>query len=66
MIKVYTPSVIGAPAHRVWARIRDFNGLPAWNPVVADSRIEENLAPDRVGCIRQLHTKDGGAIASNS
>jgi hypothetical protein len=62
MIKVYTSSVIDAPADRVWARIRDFNGLPVWNPAVADSRIEENLASDKIGCIRHMHTKDGGAI----
>ena len=40
MIKVYASSVIDAPADSVWARIRDFNGLPAWTPFVAESRIE--------------------------
>ena len=28
MARVYTSSVIGAPAAKVWQRIRDFNGLP--------------------------------------
>src|SRR5882724_9526646 len=62
MIKLYTSSVIDAPAERVWARIRDFNGLPSWNPVVADSRIESNLPSDQIGCIRHLQTRDGGQI----
>ena len=30
MIKVYTSSVIDAPADTVWAQVRDFNGLPKW------------------------------------
>jgi uncharacterized membrane protein len=37
MVKVYISSVIDAPAGRVWAHIRDFNGLPNWVPAVADS-----------------------------
>ena len=28
LIKVYTSSVIDAPADQVWAQVRDFNGLP--------------------------------------
>jgi uncharacterized membrane protein len=40
MIRVYTSSVIDAPADSVWALIRDFNGLPRWTPFVAESRIE--------------------------
>ena len=50
MIKVYTSSVIEAPADAVWAQVRDFNGLPKWTPFVAESRIEERPArrPDRL------------------
>jgi hypothetical protein len=62
MIRVYTSAVIDAPADRVWERIRDFNGLPNWHPAIADSRIEENLPADRIGCVRNFHTKDGGLI----
>jgi len=62
MIRVYTSSVIDAPVARVWATIRDFNALPQWHPVIADSHIEHGLASDRVGCIRSFHTKDGGHI----
>jgi hypothetical protein len=62
MIKVYTSTVIDAPADAVWQRIRDFNGMPNWNPLIADSRIEQNLPSDRIGCVRNFRTRDGGAI----
>ena len=62
MIKVYVSSVIDASADNVWARIRDFDGLPTWHPAISDSRIENNQASDRVGCIRHFHTRDGGMI----
>jgi hypothetical protein len=62
MIRVYSSSVIDAPADRVWEVVRDFNGLPDWHPLIADSRIEDGLAADRVGCIRNFRTRDGGLI----
>jgi hypothetical protein len=62
VIRIYVSSVIDASADTVWARIRDFNGLPLWHPAIADSRIENNEPPDRVGCIRHFHTRDGGTI----
>ena len=62
MIKIYTSSVIDAPADAVWQRIRDFNGLPGWHPGIADSRIEQNLPSDRIGCVRNFRTRDGGTI----
>jgi hypothetical protein len=62
MIRLYVSSVIEAGADNVWARIRDFNGLPQWHPGIADSRIENGEPSDRVGCIRHFHTRDGGAI----
>lgn len=62
MVNVYVSSVIDAPADSVWSRVRDFNGLPQWHPLIADSRIENDQPPDRVGCIRHFHLKDGGMI----
>jgi len=62
VIKVYVSTVIDASADNVWQRIRDFNALPQWHPAIADSRIENNDASDRVGCIRHFHTRDGGMI----
>jgi hypothetical protein len=60
--KVYTSSVLNAPAAQVWGIVRDFNGLPNWTPFVADSRIEQNWPADRIGCVRNFTLKDGGRI----
>ena len=49
MIKVYTSTVLDAPADVVWGIVRDFNALPKWTPFVADSRIEQNLPADGIG-----------------
>ena len=62
MARVYASSFIPAPASAVWSRIRDFNALPRWTPFVAESRIEQNLPSDKVGCIRNFSLKDGGRI----
>ena len=62
MPRVYVSSVIDASADRVWSIVRDFNGLPRWMPVVADSRIEGGQPPDKVGCIRNFNMKNGGNI----
>ena len=62
MAKVYVSCVLGAPVAEVWARIRDFNGLPGSTPFVAESRIEQNQPSDKVGCIRNFTLKDGGRI----
>src|SRR4051794_23548256 len=62
MAKVYISSVIPAPASTVWQLVRDFNALPEWTPFAAESRIEQNMPPDRVGCIRNFRLKDGGRI----
>jgi hypothetical protein len=62
VVRVYASTVIDAAPDTVWSRIRDFNALPQWHPVIADSRIENGQPSDRVGCIRHFHTKDGGMI----
>jgi hypothetical protein len=62
VVRVYTSTVIDGSPDTVWARIRDFNGLPTWHPGIADSRIENSEPSDKVGCIRHFHTRDGGTI----
>ncbi|MEM0990156.1 MAG: SRPBCC family protein [Pseudomonadota bacterium] len=62
MARVYTSSVIAAPAARVWERVRDFNGLPRWHPLIRDSRIEDALPSDKVGCIRNFNLQNGDNI----
>ena len=62
MIRVYTSSVIDAPADAIWQIVRDFNGLPSWHPAIAESRIEAGAPADRIGCVRNFRTRDGGVI----
>jgi Polyketide cyclase / dehydrase and lipid transport len=62
MIRVYTSTVIDAPADAVWQQVRDFNGLPSWHPAIAESRIEAGAPSDRIGCVRNFRTRDGGVI----
>jgi hypothetical protein len=62
MAKVYVSSIIPAPAGPVWAVVRDFNGLPDWTKFVVESRIEQNMPADRIGCVRNFRLRDGGRI----
>ena len=62
MARVYVSTVISAPASRVWERVRDFNGLPRWHPLIRDSRIEDALPADKVGCIRNFNLQNGDNI----
>lgn len=62
MAKIYVSSVIGAPIEKVWARIRDFNALPVWHPMVARSAIEGGRASEAVGAVRDFSLKDGGNL----
>jgi uncharacterized membrane protein len=41
MARVYSSTVVAAPAGTVWGVVRDFNGLPNWTKFVVESRIEQ-------------------------
>jgi hypothetical protein len=62
MAKAYASTVVDAPADRVWALLRDFNGLAAWHPAVTDSEIEDGKAGDQVGAVRSFHLQDGAHL----
>jgi hypothetical protein len=62
MAIVFASSVIPAAAADVWPLVRNFNGLPDWHPMIAQSRIEQGKAPDQIGCIRNFSLHDGGVI----
>ena len=62
MPRVYTSSVINAAAARVWARVRDFNGLSNWHPAIAESRIENGEPADKVGCVRNFTLRNGDRL----
>jgi|SRR6266545_2936101 len=60
MARSYASTVIDAPADRVWARIRDFNGLPVWHSgLIATSEIEEGKSGDQTGGVRSFTLMDG-------
>ncbi|OSP53931.1 SRPBCC family protein [Pseudoruegeria sp. SK021] len=62
MARVYISSVIPAEAEKVWERVRDFNGMPKWHPRIRDSRIEDALPSDKVGCIRNFTLQNGDRL----
>lgn len=62
MARVYVSDVIDAPAEKVWAFARDFNGHGEWHPIIAESAIEDGLPSDRVGCVRAFTTTNGGFL----
>jgi Polyketide cyclase / dehydrase and lipid transport len=62
MARVYASSVINASAARVWARVRDFNGLSNWHPAIAESRIENGEPADKVGCVRNFSLRNGDKL----
>ena len=61
-VRVYVSTVIDASADDVWARVRDFNGLPRWHPAIAESRIEGGEPADKIGCVRDFRLRNGDRI----
>lgn len=54
-MRSYYSTVVQAPAERVWATVRDFNGLATWfAPAVSASEIEDGRAGDAVGAVRRF------------
>ena len=62
MLEVLVSSVIPASVDRVWAVVRDFNAMPAWHPLIAESRIETGAPSDQIGCVRNFTLTDGARI----
>jgi hypothetical protein len=59
MARVYVSTVVNVRSDRVWARVRDFNGLPNWHPAIAESRIEGGEPADKIGCVRDFTLRKG-------
>ena len=62
MAKVYVSAVMAAPIAEVWPIIRDFSGIGRFGPIVATCVIEGGEPADKLGCIRDIRTHDGGMI----
>ena len=65
MARAHASSVINAPIEKVWARIRDFNGLANWHPGIAKSTIEGGKPSDS-GRLRARPDHAGAAARSAS
>jgi uncharacterized protein YndB with AHSA1/START domain len=61
-VQVSVSSVLDAAVDDVWRYVRGFDGLPDWNPQVTASRIEDGLAEDAVGCVRNFQLRDGSTV----
>jgi Polyketide cyclase / dehydrase and lipid transport len=61
MPRPYASAVIPASADEVWGLVRDFNGLPAWHPAIAESTMDSGT-PAEVGSVRRLVLGDGGVV----
>jgi hypothetical protein len=60
MARSYASTVIDASADQVWARIRDFNGMPVWHSgMVATCEIEDGKAGDQTGGVRSFTLTNG-------
>ncbi|WP_442578904.1 SRPBCC family protein [Mesorhizobium sp. ASY16-5R] len=62
MASVRISSVIDAPVEKVWARIRDFNGLPSWHPRMVKSHIEDGKAATDIGAVRNFELASGATV----
>ena len=62
MARVYVSTVVNVRHDRIWARVRDFNGLPNWHPAIAESRIEGGEPADKIGCVRDFTLRNGDRI----
>ena len=62
MPRIYTSSVIDAPAPKVWEKVRDFNALPRWHPRIRESRIENGEPSDKIGCVRDFRLQNGDRL----
>lgn len=62
MTDIFVSAVIPASVARVWGVIRDFNAMPAWHPLIAESRIETGAPADQIGCVRDFTLTDGSRL----
>ncbi|MEM6620841.1 MAG: SRPBCC family protein [Pseudomonadota bacterium] len=58
---VYRSMILDAPLDQVWAVVRAFDGVAAWNPAVTAAQMESGTAT-ATGSIRHLDIADGTAF----
>jgi mxaD protein len=60
-LKVVETTTIKAPADKVWAAVKDFDGMNKWHPAVAKDEIVKGTN-NMPGAVRALSIKDGPVI----
>jgi NADPH:quinone reductase-like Zn-dependent oxidoreductase len=60
--KVIRSTIIDAPIEAVWGVLRDFNGHDRWHPIVAESHLEAERAPDEIGAVRNFRLRNGAQL----
>jgi NADPH:quinone reductase-like Zn-dependent oxidoreductase len=60
--KVVRSTIIDAPIEAVWAALRDFNAHDRWHPIVAESHVEGERAPDEIGAVRNFRLRNGAQL----
>lgn len=60
-LRVVETVAIKAPVDKVWAAVKDFDGLSKWHPAIAKDEIVQG-ANNQPGAIRALAVKDGPTI----
>lgn len=63
MPRPYASGVVPASADDVWEIVRQFNGLPSWHPMIAESEIEDGRTAQEVGAVRNLTLADGAQVS---
>ena len=61
-MRIFRSTVIDAPVDKIWAILRQFDGVEKWNPGVSKACIENDRSNTDVGCIRHLTLPDGAVI----
>ena len=54
MPRPYASGVVAASADDVWARVRDFDGMPGWHPGIKTSELRSGGSGAEVGAVRRL------------
>lgn len=57
-MQVFRSMIIDAPLNRVWAAVRAFDGVAAWNPGVTSANLDDGGAT-ATGTVRVLQIADG-------
>ena len=60
-MKVKRSVIINAPVQDVWAAVRNFDGVAAWNPGVSAAKMESGRSTE-VGSVRKLDIEDGSVF----